>query len=315
MATSQGSPAAAALAERRARIEGYGALLVVQLFFGLFPVFGKWAMAAFSPRAVAGWRICFGALCLGLVAFLLHGREAFPKRGSWGRFCACALLGVTLNMVLFLEGLERSTAVNAGLIIQVIPVFTFAIAVILRREIFVASRGLGILVAFAGTMWLALAKGPDLSEQYVLGNLLIILNCFCYSLYLVLARPLLAQHPPLVVIAWVFILSAWAVPVLAVGEDWWPAQADTRAWTSLGYAVIFPTVLAYLLNAYALARVSSSTTAVFIFLQAFITGAAAIVLLGESLAPRTVMSATLIFLGVWLVLRRPVARPVAATSG
>jgi len=301
--------------EQRARLEGYGALLVVQLFFGLFPVFGKWAMAAFSPRAVAGWRICVGAVCLGLVAFLLHGREAVPRRGSWGRFLGCALLGVVLNMVLFLEGLERSTAVNAGLIVQVIPVFTFAIAVVLRREPFVASRGLGILVAFAGALWLALARGPELSGQHVLGNLLIVVNCFCYSLYLVLARPLLAQHPPLVVVAWVFILSVWAVPLLAAGESWWPPRADTRAWASLGYAVLFPTVLAYLLNAFALARVSSSTTAVFIFLQAFITGAAAIVLLHETLAPRTVVCAALIFLGVWLVLRRPVARPIAATSG
>jgi drug/metabolite transporter (DMT)-like permease len=95
---------------------------------------------------------------------------------------------------------------------------------------------------------------------------------------------------------------------------WVPAAAGARSWASLGYILVFPTVVAYLLNAFALARVSASTTAVFVFSQALITGIAAAALLGESVRPRTLVAALLILGGTALVLRRHVARPLPAPA-
>ena len=61
------------------RGRAYAALACVQLFFGLFPVFGKLAFEAFAPQAVAAWRIAAGAVVLGGVAWLLHGRALLPR--------------------------------------------------------------------------------------------------------------------------------------------------------------------------------------------------------------------------------------------
>jgi drug/metabolite transporter (DMT)-like permease len=316
MGSSGASPGAGPVppAEQRARQQGYLALVAVQFCFGLMPVFGKWAILDFAPRVIVGWRIVGGAFALALVAFAVHGRRAWPARGTWPRFLACSLLGVAVNMLLFLEGLARSTATNAGLLTSLIPVFTFAIAVLLRQERFVAQRGLGILVALAGSLVLALEERPELGGEYVLGNLLMMVNCCCYSFYLVLARPLLARHPPLVVIAWVFALSALGVPLFAGSATWVPPGAAARSWASMAYILVFPTVVAYLLNAFALARVSASTTAVFVFSQALITGVAAALLLHEPLRPRTLLAAVLILGGTALVLPRHVARPLPATT-
>ena len=83
------------------------------------------------------------------------------RRGLYPGLFLCALLGVVLNQVLFLEGLSRSTAVNAGLLMPLIPVYTFLVAWIARQERFSALRGLGILIAFSGTTYLLLQKEPD----------------------------------------------------------------------------------------------------------------------------------------------------------
>jgi drug/metabolite transporter (DMT)-like permease len=296
----------------RGQLQGRVALLFVQLFFGLFPLFGKWAMREFSARAVAGWRIAAGACALLLVAALLHGRKVLPRRVDLPRLQACALLGVVLNMLLFLEGLRRSTAVNAGLIVATIPVFTFAIAVAVRQERFELARGSGILLAFLGVSLLFLQRGPDFTPQTLSGNAMMAINACCYSVFLVAVRPLLQRYPPLVVIAWVFVLSAWTVPLFAWDEAFAPAGVSSRGWLSLGYVLVFPTVLAYLLNTFALSKVSASTTAVFIFLQPLIVVASGVLVLGEALLPITLAAAITTLAGVWLVVRRRAPAKVAS---
>lgn len=288
-----------------ARAKGYGALIVVQFAFGLFAIFGKWAFVDFSAEAIVGWRIVFGSLALGAAVFLMAGKRALPTKLDLFKLAVLALLGITINMVLFLEGLRRSTAINSGLIMPMIPVFTFSIAVIMKHERFAWSRGLGILVALSATLVLAYGRGAEFSEATRSGNLMMVANAFSYSLFLVFSRPLVAKYGPLVVTAWVFVLSLWTIPFFAAHVPWIPEHAGLRSWLSLAYILVFPTLVAYLLNAYALARVAASTTAVFIFLQSLITVGSAVVFLGEALDTRTLLCGAVVFAGTALVLFGP----------
>jgi drug/metabolite transporter (DMT)-like permease len=302
-------------AEQRAkRRQGVMALLVVQLLFGLFPVFGKQAFHDFSPRGVTAWRIAVGSVALLSLAFAVYGRKALFARADLGRFVLCSLLGVVLNMALFLEGLQRSTAVNTALLLPLIPVFTVIVAIVLRQERFDRVRAAGMTLAFAGALVLLLQRGPDLGRSYLVGNLLVIANEVFYAIYLVIARPLLSRYPPLVVVAWVFALSAWAAPLLAMGGGAFPENAAPSSWWSLLYIVIGPTILTYLLNVFALARVSASTTASFIFIQPAITVLASQLWLREPLPDNMLLSTALTFAGVWIVARRPAAKPLEASA-
>ena len=298
--------------ERRRRKQGVVALLVVQLFFGLFPLFGKRAFPHFAASAVAGWRITVGATVLGALAFALHGRKALLARADIPRLALCGLLGVVLNMALFLEGLQRSTAVNSALLLPLIPVFTAIVAVVLREERFDKVRALGMAVAFAGASLILFGKTGGLDAGHTVGNLLIVANEICYAIYLVIARPLLKRYPPLVLTAWVFLSSVWGIPFL-FGSDAPPVPegAPSSAWWAILYIVVFPTIFTYLLNAFALARVSASTTAAFIFIQPMITVVGALLWLGESLPENFVFATLLTFGGVWIVARRPAVRPLA----
>lgn len=308
MASEHPQPEERLRGERRGKI----ALVFVQLFFGLFPVFGKLAMVGFAPMSVASWRVLVGAAALALVATLAHGRAMLVPLGDLVRLQVCAWLGVVLNMVLFLEGLQRSTAVNAGLLVATIPVFTFSIAIAVRQERFDLRRGAGILLAFAGVALLFAQRGPEFTHDTLVGNAMMALNAFCYSIFLVISRPLLGRHPPLVVIAWVFVLSTWSVPFFLREAPMVPDGVQGAAWASLGYVLVFPTVLSYLLNTYALSKVSASTTAVFIFLQPIIAATGGVLILGERLLPITLVSAATILAGVWLVARRRAPARVAS---
>jgi drug/metabolite transporter (DMT)-like permease len=229
-----------------------------------------------------------------------------------GRLQVCSLLGVALNMVIYLEGLQRSTAVHAGLIVTTVPVFTFAVAVLARQERFEAARGAGILLACLGVVLILLQKGPHFSAETRTGDLLMVVNAACYSVFLVAVRPLLRRYPPLVVIAWVFALSLWTVPIFAARESWAPESVSTRGWLSLAYVIVFATLLTYLLNTFALSKVSASTTAAFIFLQPLIAVASGVLVLGETLTGTTIAAGLVTLVGVWLVARRPQVARLAA---
>lgn len=287
------------------RLAGHVALVFVQVFFALFPVFAKVLFEGdtFSPFSIAVWRIAFGALSLLAVAFALHGRATIPRARDLPMLLLLSILGVTANMTLYLEGLSRSTATNAGLMMCLIPVFTFVIAAAVKQETFQVSRMLGVLVALAGAALLVATGEPELASEHALGNLLMAMNTLGYAFYLVLSRPLLQRYPPIVLIAWVFVLGVPFAPFLASGTDVVP-QASATQWWALAFVLVFPTSLAYLLNAWALARVRASTTAMYIYAQPLITGVVSRIWLGEKLSRGTIVSGACIFLGIWLVSRR-----------
>jgi drug/metabolite transporter (DMT)-like permease len=301
------------------RAAGHVALGFVQLCFGLFPLFGLWAMrpaGELEPLTVACWRIAFGSFALCLAALLAHGRAALVRARDLPLFLLCALLGVVLNQVLFLVGLERSTATNAGLVMCLIPVFTFAVAALVRQERFSALRGAGLCVALVGASMLFWAQKPEFRRDYGLGNLLMATNALCYSVYLVASRPLARRYPPLVTIAWVYLLALPCLPWLARGQVLVPADASARTWASLAYVLVFPTTLAYLLNVFALSRLRASTTAVYVYLQPVVAGLAGWLVLHEEPTKGLVAAALLIFIGIALVARRPAAeRPAAPLEG
>lgn len=293
---------------------GLLALAAVQLCFGLFPVFGALAMDAatgFSPFAVATWRIGVGAVVLMAMAVALFGRRALPSRRDLPTLLGFAVLGIVLNQGLFLEGLQRSTPMNAGLVICLIPVFTYAVAVVLRKEALRGLRVLGVAVALGGAVPLFFSSGGDLSSEHAFGNLLMAGNALCYAIYLVLSKPLLRRMPPLVLVAWIYVLSIPFLPFFFVGESLLPEAASQGAWLSLAYVLVFPTILAYALNSYALARVEASTTAFFVFAQPIITAVAAAALLAERPTPELGLAALGLFTGMALVVQRPAPRPAA----
>jgi len=293
-------------AAARSRRSAYLALLGVQISFGLFPVFGKLAFkpGGFSPFAVGAWRMGFGAAVLCAIAWAIHGRAFVEARRDIKKLLVASVLGVTANMLLYLEGLARSSAIEATLVMCLIPVFTFGIAAAVGQERLRAGRAGGILVALVGASALFWAQDREIAREHWVGNLLMAANALSYAAYFVWSRPLLKRHPPLVVIAWVFLLSVPAAVWIAASHEVWPRAASAEAWWSLAFVLVFPTALAYLLNMFALARVPASTTAVFIYAQPILTVLASVFLLDEPPTRGVLIAGALVFVGIWMVARQ-----------
>jgi len=193
-----------------------------------------------------------------------------------------------------------------------IPVFTYGIACLVGIDRVDWRRVLGIVVALGGAVLLILERQPaGAAASSRLGDGMILANCLAYSGYLVLARRVLGRFPALVVMAWIFWLSLPAVPLLVAGVPVWPAGPSPRVVGAFAGMLVIPTFLAYVLNAYALARIVASTVAVFIFLQPLVAGTAGLVLLEERLTGSVVVAGLSLLAGIALVafVRRPSGEP------
>jgi len=115
---------------------------------------------------------------------------------------------------------------------------------------------------------------------------------------------------------WVFIFaSVICVPIGLTSLSSIDVSAvPTNVWLLVLYIAVFATAAPYLLNAWALARVSPATVAVFVYLQPLIGFILAVIFLGEKLDFRFIIAALLVFAGVFMTTRNRNATDVQVTE-
>jgi drug/metabolite transporter (DMT)-like permease len=276
-------------------------LVFVQVTFGTFHVVGKAVLAEMAPLALAGIRALVAAPVLLLLAW--RKDRVLPRPRDLPLLAFLGAMGILANQVLFVIGLRHTTAINASILMVSLPGLTAAVAAVLGIERVGGGRLLGILLSMAGAMVLLEPARLDLSGGTALGNALILANCLCYSVFLVLQRPMLRRLPWRTVIAWAFLFGA--AGVLAVA---WPALAALpRAglargtWLGAFYIALVPTTMGYALSTWAVRRSSPALVAAYSTLQPLVSVLLAASFLGERFGWVQAAGFALILLGLWRV--------------
>jgi drug/metabolite transporter (DMT)-like permease len=283
-------------------------LLFVQVCFGGFHVVAKSLLSGLAPLAVVGLRVAIATPIL--VAIAWHhdrhhdqGDRRLPSRRDLLQLAFLGALGVTVNQILFIVGLQHTTANNASILMTCLPVFAVAAGALLGIETIGPRRALGIALAVAGALVMVNPLRFSSSGRMGLGNLLILGNCLSYALFLVFQRPILRRLPWRTVIAGSFVFGGSAVFLTSL-----PALAalDFRAvpmatWLGILYIALFGTVAAYALNTWAVRRSSPALVAAYGMLQPVVTATLAAAFLGETLGWTEGAGFALIVAGLWQV--------------
>jgi drug/metabolite transporter (DMT)-like permease len=280
------------------------ALIAVQLMFGTWPIFGKIALTVLPSTGLVAFRVTGAAIAFLILQYTV-GRAQKISTADYARLALYALLGVVLNQLLFVKGLSLTTVINATLLGTTIPVFTLLVSLTLGYDRLTIRKALGIALAAAGVIYL-LYPERNFSSNSAFGNLLIVLNSISYGAYLAISKDMLKRYGALTVITWIFIFGSIAtIPVGGYALASTPLYAvGAGVWLAVIYIILVPTVGAYYLNAWALARVEPSTVAVYIYLQPLIAFALAPLILNEKWNSRTWLASAFIFSGVAVVTWR-----------
>lgn len=279
-------------------------LFVVQLAFATLAVEGKLAMSpahGVSPKALAMARVAGGAAVF-IAIELATAKRRLPSAADVLRLAALSLLGIVLNQALFLLGLKATSPVSATLLIATIPVFSAAIAVATKRDQLSVRGVVGIALALLGILVLthfALPRG---------GDALVLLNSLCYAFYVVYAKGVLQRYGAMTVMAWIFglgtlMFAPFGGPELATELVAWPLA--TRGLVL--FIVLVPTVVAYLGNAWALARARPTLVTIYVYVQPLVVALLVWVQFDQRLDIWAIAAGLLIFAGVGVVAtaRRP----------
>ncbi|HEX8141855.1 MAG TPA: DMT family transporter [Pyrinomonadaceae bacterium] len=296
----------AASAGRRGGAGPHLALIAVQVLFGSWPIVAKIALRGLSSTGLVAFRVG-GATIAFLILQNAMGRSQSIGRKDYARFALYSLLGVVLNQLLFVKGLSlTSSVINATLLSTTIPVFTLLVSMMFGYDAVSFRKACGIILAGGGVVYLIDPMRADFSSGNTVGNILLVANSLCYGAYIAVSKDMLKRYGALTVLTWVFVFgNLVTIPVgLFSLTSASLATASAGVWLAVLYIILAPTVGAYYLNAWALARVEPSTVAVYIYLQPLIAFALAPLILGESWSSRTWIASALIFAGVATVTWR-----------
>jgi drug/metabolite transporter (DMT)-like permease len=278
----------------------FGALILVQVLFGVNYVVSKVLVDNFPPLVWASLRL-FVAAGMMLTLARISGRP-HPKatRAFFVPLIKYSLLGIILNQGAFLLGLSYTTATNSAVLNTLIPIFTLAIVTLRGQESFTVPKGIGFVAALLGVLVIRRVDQFSLSDKTLAGDLLTMFNCFCYALFLSYAKPFLEAHDRLWTTAWLFAYGAIAMPFVALPSYLtfhWPVMTPTLELCML-FSVLGGTIGTYFLNLWALTYTRSSSVALFIYLQPMVASAVAWLWFGERATMRVIVSSGLILIGV-----------------
>jgi drug/metabolite transporter (DMT)-like permease len=280
------------------------ALVVVQLLFASLAIAGRFVLPHFPAGALVTVRVLGATLVLLALNVATGGRWVRDGRDLL-QLAILGMLGIAANQTLFLFGLRHTTAINATILVTTVPVFTVLGSVLTGREPPSPLKFAGIALAGMGAVYLI---GPDrisLAPDVALGNALIVLGMVCYAAYFLYSKSILRRYGSITVSFYVMFFASFGVMpfgVMAVRDISLP-EIGATVWWWVAYIVVFPTILTYLINLWALKRVSSNLVAVYIYLQPLFAAAVApLVLRGERLTTRAVVAGLGIFTGLAIVI-------------
>lgn len=280
-------------------------ILLANLFFAInMPVSRELTPEWINPFGLSLFRISFAFISfLILSLFIKDTSDGFTIKEHLILILA-GLMGTAANQLSFLAGLSMTSPVDASLIITITPIITMLFAALIIKEPISFKKTSGVIIGMSGAaIILYTARYGHFEQSGTLkGNLVVLISCFVYALYLVIIRPLMAKHSPVHIMKWTFFYGAIiALPFtfdkLSINQG-----ASTTEWMQLGYALVFGTFAAYLLVAFSLKLLRPTTVSMFNYIQPLIASSIAIVFGQDILNWTKPVSALLIFIGVYLVI-------------
>lgn len=285
------------------RLLAHIALFAANLIYGINYTVAKDVMPDFIEPLGFIFLRASGALLLFWLCYRLFFYEKIARNDMF-KLMLCGLFGVAINQMLFFEGLNLTTPINAAVIMVTNPILVLIMGALLAAERITKRKMLGIALGATGAISLITYGGAvELNPNHFWGNIMVLINAASYGVYLVMVKPLMEKYKPITVISWVFLFGFLFIIPFGWTDfqsiQW--SQMPSDVLYKVAFVVMGTTFMAYLLNIYGLKTLNPSTVSTYIYLQPVLASMVAILAGSDSLSPIKIMAALIIFGGVYLV--------------
>ena len=256
---------------------------------------------ALSVLRIGGGTLLF--LLFSLLPRKFTGDCKVEKRDFLYLFLASMIM-ISANQGLFIIGIEYTSPIDTSVMCTLTPVFTLILAAVFIGQPLTFLKVTGIALGLSGALVMAFTnESEEIARNPMLGNTLCMLAQICAAVYYVFFLKLINKYPPFTIMKWMFLFSSLTyIPVMLpfIGNIQW-SQMSPSSFYSIGYIIVFPTFLAYLVIPFAQRLLKPTVVSSYAYLQpvvsAVLSSMMGLALFGWNRAFAT----ALIFIGVYLV--------------
>ena len=278
-------------------------LVLCMAIWGSNVVVGRAVHGEVPPVGLAFWRNLVALLVV--LPFARGFTSQWPElRRHGGLLLAAGVIGAGLFNAVVYAALGSTTAINAALMMSLVPVVVPLLAYFLIDERLTLLQGAGIAVSLVGVVVIVTRGDWEIlrSLSIVPGDLWMFLGMLCWSLYSVIVKR--KSHA---LDGNVFLTGVLAIAVATLLPFYlWesasgrPVPLSGHAILAAAYVGIFPTALALLAFNRIVFVLGANRTALYNHLVPVFATLLAIAFLGERLATHHVIGASLIAAGLYL---------------
>ncbi len=285
------------------KTKGHLIALATNVFFGLNIPISKSLLASIGPFGWSLARASFACLCFWIASLLLP-RERLVQKSDLGLLLVCAFFGMVLNQLSFIVGLAQTSPIDASIITTSTPVIVMLIAALVLKEPITPTKVTGVLVGAFGALLLIMSGSHHtIGGNGLHGDLLCMLSCLSYAIYLVISKPLVQRYSSVTIMKWTFLFSTAFLFPTGIREltaiPYW--EIDTKLWMQISYALIFGTFIPYLLIPMSLKRLRPTTMSMYNYVQPLVASIIAVIVLQDTFTWVKCVAAVLVFTGVYIV--------------
>lgn len=279
-------------------------LIIASVIWGSNFVVSKVLMDNLDPFAFNALRWTLVA-CLLFILYSENIKNAMPKiMNNFSLYFALAMFGQVGNQLLLTIGIQYSTAINALIFMSLAPVMVVLIDFMFFNKSITSSGMAGIIVSTLGVLFLMVNQSGQ-NIIFHLSDIYFLLAAFSWAIYLSLMK---FKDNSIDNQAFVAVSAAFAAFMLVIIYIFYSNVSHNHSivkagasiyWVlGVGYSVIFPSWIAYLLLAKGIKQLGSINTSVYTHLIPVSGAFLSIVVLGERIHYYHIISAFLIIIGI-----------------
>ncbi len=255
---------------------GLALSLLTVLLWGFLAIALKIVLQEIDPFTVTWFRFTVAGVLLG--AYLAI-RKKLPTWQQLQKISLPTLLvavgGLSLNYILFLIGLDKTSASNAQVLTQIAPVMMGLASLIIFKETYNYKQWIGLAVLICGLVLFSHEQVRSLVttfDTYVWGNILLVLGAIVWVFYGLAQKQLLLNLPSPSVMLCIYLSAATLFTPLAH-----PDKLFTLSGSHMAILIFcaLNTLIAYGAFAAALEHWEASQVSVVLTLTPLVTLAAA----------------------------------------
>jgi len=278
-------------------------IFIANLIYGVNYAIAKAIMPEyFSPLSIIFLRILGTVIISGLI-FITAIKQKVENKDLLKIFLA-SIFGIAINQVMFFEGLNLTTPIDASIIMTINPIIVLIFSFYFLKNKITLFKIIGIILGIIGASVLILGKGKiSFNSNNFSGNILIFINAVSFALYLIIIKPIINKYHPLTLLFWLFLFGF----IITLPFTFFPTinvnyvKIPTLIWLGLLYVILFSTFIGYLLYNFSLKKLSTTVVSFFIYLQPIFSTIVSFFYFKQTPNYIDFIATALIFIGVWLV--------------